>query len=88
MLNAERHLPFNSIGVRVLTASNDPNELTAARIGSVFLCSNTCPNPSLYVKTGETWTLAVPGGQDSSSLVAVMPRDVWPFVNSFRLGND
>jgi len=88
MLNAERRLPFNSIGVRVFTGSDDPNELAAARIGSVFLRSNTRPNPSLYVKTDETWMLAVPGGQDRSALVTVMPRDAWPFVNSFRLGND
>ena len=83
MFNAERHLPFNSIGVRILSGSNDPNVLAGARTGSVFLCSNTWPNPSLYVKKDETWVLAVPGGSDSSPLVTAMPRDVWPFVSSF-----
>ena len=88
MPDAERRLPFQLHRRAGFCGSDDPNELAAARIGSVFPCSNTRPNPSLYVKTGETWVLAVPGGADRSASVTVMPRDAWPFVNSFRLGND
>jgi len=47
MLNGERNIPFYSVGVRVLCGSDDPNEIAAARIVSVFLRSDARPNPSL-----------------------------------------
>jgi len=44
MLNVELLLPFNSIGVRIFSGSNDPNELVDARSGSVLLRLDARPN--------------------------------------------